>query len=203
VSAFHIRRLPHYSCIGQPIFLTWRLSGSLPVNRAFPAESTAGKSFVAMDRLLDTARRGPLYLGLPGIAALVEGAIRYRDTAGLYRLHAYVVMPNHVHMLVTPHTGISAIMQSPKRYTARQANLVLARTGQAFWQEESYDRLVRNRNEFERISAYIERNPVTAGLAPSPEEFRWSSARPIGNRPQISNLPHNSEFLSQETDVIF
>jgi REP element-mobilizing transposase RayT len=106
-------------------------------------------------------------------------------------------------MLVTPHTGISAIMQSPKRYTARQANLVLARTGQAFWQEESYDRLVRNRNEFERISAYIERNPVTAGLAPSPEEFRWSSARPIGNRPQISNLPHNSEFLSQETDVIF
>jgi putative DNA methylase len=189
VSAFHIRRLPHYSSAGQPIFLTWRLSGSLPVNRAFPAETTSGKSFVAMDRLLDTTRRGPLYLRLPEIAGLVEDAIRYREAAGQYRLHAYVVMPNHVHMLVTPETGISSIMRSLKRFTARQANVMLARTGQPFWQDESYDRLVRDRTEFERISAYIERNPVTAGLAVSPEEFRWSSARPIANRPHRAAEP--------------
>src|ERR1019366_7977568 len=60
------------------------------------------------------------------------------------------------------------------------------------WQDESYDRLVRNDTEFERIVHYIERNPVTAGLVGIPEEFPWSSARPIDNRPQVDNLPHIS-----------
>ena len=67
---------------------------------------------------------------------------------------------------------------------------MLGLTGQPFWQDESYDRLVRNQTEFDRIVHYIEWNPVTAGLAPAPEQFLWSSARPIGNRPQVDNLPH-------------
>jgi len=68
----------------------------------------------------------------------------------------------------------------------------LGLTGQPFWQDESYDRLVRNDTEFERIVHYIERNPVTAGLVGIPEEFPWSSARPIDNRPQVDNLPRIS-----------
>jgi hypothetical protein len=67
---------------------------------------------------------------------------------------------------------------------------MLGLTGQPFWQDESYDRLVRNDSEFERIVGYIERNPVSAGLAPTPGEFPWSSVRPIANRPQVDNLPH-------------
>jgi hypothetical protein len=62
---------------------------------------------------------------------------------------------------------------------------MLGLTGQAFWQDESYDRLVRNDSEFERIAHYIEMNPVKAGLAAVPEEFPWSSAGPIDNRPQV------------------
>ena len=69
---------------------------------------------------------------------------------------------------------------------------MLGLTGQPFWQDESYDRLVRNDLEFERIVNYIERNPVTAGLVLTPEEFPWSSARPIANRLQVDNLPHTS-----------
>jgi putative DNA methylase len=138
VSVFHIRRLPHYSSVGQPVFLTWRLNGSLPVNRTFPAATTSGKAFVAMDRLLDTAQSGPFYLRHPEIAAMVAEAIRCRDTAtGHYQLHAYVVMPNHVHMLVTPRVEVSVLMQSLKRFTARQGNRMPARTGQPFWQDES------------------------------------------------------------------
>jgi hypothetical protein len=73
------RRLPHYHSIGQPIFLTWRLHGSLPANRGFPPATTSGQAFVAMDHLLDTACTGPLYLRRPEIANVVVEAIRYRE----------------------------------------------------------------------------------------------------------------------------
>ena len=60
---------------------------------------------------------------------------------------------------------------------------MLGHTGQPFWQDESYDRLVRDEAEFQRITRYIEMNPVKAGLAAKPEDFPWSSAGPIHNRP--------------------
>jgi len=97
-----------------------------------------------------------------------------------------------VHLLITPRIDVSKPMQSLKRFTAREANRMLGRTGQAFWQEESYDRLVRDETEFRRITRYIEMNPVNAGLAVSPEEFPWSSTRPIDNRPQVDNLPYDA-----------
>jgi len=92
-------------------------------------------------------------------------------------------MPNHVHLLMTPVISISEIMQSLKRFTARRANQTPGLTGQPFWQDESYDRLVRNAMEFRRIMKYIERNPVVGGLAESGEAFPWYGARPIDNRP--------------------
>jgi len=151
------------------------LADSLPQGRAFPAKSLrSGEAFAALDRLLDEARTGPTYLRVPQIAALVEESILYRRSQ--YELHAYVIMPNHVHLLVTPQANLVTIMKSLKRFTARAANAFLSRTGTAFWQEESFDHLVRNENEFAKIKRYIERNPVRAGLARTPEEFRWSSA---------------------------
>ena len=65
---------------------------------------------------------------------------------------------------------------------------MLGFTGQPFWQDESYDRLVRDGEEFQRIVRYIETNPVNAGLVAMPEEFPWSSARPIDNRPRVADL---------------
>ena len=176
VATFHSRRLPHYHSAGQATFLTWRLHGSLPPNRSFDSALLSGKAFVALDRLLDGTRTGPLFLRLPEVAKMVVDAIRYRDLRA-YRLHAFVVMPNHVHLLMTPLVEVSKVMQSLKRFTAREANRMLGLTGQTFWQDESYDRLVRNGTEFERIVHYIEWNPVTAGLAATPEDFPWSSAR--------------------------
>jgi REP element-mobilizing transposase RayT len=117
---------------------------------------------------------------------MLVDAIRYREGRE-YDLHAFVVMPNHVHLLVTPLVAVSKVMQSLKRFTAREGNRILGLTGQPFWQDESFDRLVRNETEFERIWHYIEMNPVTAGLAATPEEFQWSSAGPIDNRPQVDN----------------
>ena len=87
-------------------------------------------------------------------------------------------MPNHVHLLVTLRVPFAKWLGPLKGFRAHRANELLGRTGGAFWQDESYDRLVRSDEEFERIRTYIENNPATAGLAASPEEFPWSSAAP-------------------------
>ena len=189
VTTFHRRRLPHYYSAGQATFLTWRLHGSLPANRSFPPAIASGQAFRAMDRILDSACTGPLFLRMPELAKMVMEAILYRDQRTC-QVHSFVIMPNHVHLLMTPFDRVSKVMQSLKRFTAREGNRMLGLTGRPFWQDESFDRLVRNDTEFERIVEYIERNPVMAGLAATPEEFPWSSARPINNRPQVDNLPH-------------
>jgi putative transposase len=93
-----------------------------------------------------------------------------------YVLHAYVIMANHVHILVTPMVAPSRLLGSLKGVTAREANKILGRTGQSFWQHESYDHWVRDAEEFERIRRYIETNPVKAGMVTEPSAYRWSSA---------------------------
>jgi putative transposase len=133
-----------------------------------------------MDRLLDEARTGAVHLNQPVIANMVVKAIHYNaNVLGHYLLYAFVVMPNHVHLLATPKVQLPKLTKSLKSITARRANEMLALTGTPFWQEESYDRLVRNATEFDRIQNYIGQNPMRAGLVNEACEYRWSSARPI------------------------
>jgi putative transposase len=75
-----------------------------------------------------------------------------------------------------PKVSPSRLLQSMKGATARQANLILGRTGEPFWQAESYDHWVRDESEWRRIAVYIENNPVKAGLVSRAEDYRWSSA---------------------------
>ena len=177
------RHLPHFYVLGEPLFVTFRLHGSLPGAREFSRESmTSGKAFVCMDRLLDSQLAGPAYLRIPEVAQLVVDSVEQGAKTD-YLLHAWVVMPNHVHLLITPHSPVSKLLQKLKGYTARGANKLLGRAGVAFWQDESYDRLVRNTEEFRRIAKYIIENPVKARLARSAEEYRWSSAWRGGLKP--------------------
>ncbi len=130
-----------------------------------------------MDRYLDEAQTGPHWLAQEEIAQLVENALRYAEHVHNYiRLHAWVIMSNHVHLLISPIVAPIKFLQSTKGYTAREANKILGRTGEPFWQSESYDHWVRDAAEFKRITAYIENNPVRAGRASSSEDYRWSSA---------------------------
>ena len=122
----------------------------------------------------------------------------YHHDGTKYHLHAYCVMPNHVHVLFTPilqpgklnpglnddtevgeradaRSPLSAVMHSLKSYTANRANEILARPGQ-FWQHESYDHWVRDANELNRIVRYIVANPVRAGLTARAVDWYWSSA---------------------------
>lgn len=176
--SFYRRRLPHWQPAGQALFLTWHLHGSLPRNRFPPPRSlSAGQAFVWMDRYLDCASSGPTWLLRPDIAELVSESIRYAERPlNFYDLHAWIIMSNHVHLLVSPHVAPSRFLQSLKGYTAREANRILERTGQPFWQSESYDHWIRNPEEFSRVQKYIEQNPVRAGLVAHEEQYRWSSA---------------------------
>jgi REP element-mobilizing transposase RayT len=172
------RRLPHWDVIGQPVFVTFRLHDSLPANRVFPPQQlTTGKAFVALDRILDNAAVGPKYLAIPEIAKRVVAALRDGDRRfHRYQLHSYVVMPNHVHALVTPSVYAAKWLGPLKGFTAYEANRILGRSGNPFWQHEGYDHLVRSDEEFGRIRRYIENNPASAGLVSEPQDFEWSSA---------------------------
>jgi len=172
------RRLPHTWPEGKRLFLTWHLYGSLP-HALYPPpnKQNAGRAFVWMDRYLDCARIGPLYLKQPPIAQLVVDSIRHgAQQLQYYELQAFVVMANHVHLLVLPRISPSRFLQTLKGYTAREANRLLGRTGQPFWQAETYDHTVRDDRESDRIKAYIENNPVKAGLVAKAEDYIWSSA---------------------------
>ncbi|MGO9229964.1 MAG: REP-associated tyrosine transposase [Bryobacteraceae bacterium] len=172
------RRLPHIYPEGKLLFITWHLHGSLPNNLyPPPTRQNAGQAFFWMDRYLDSAREGPLYLKQEPVAQLVVRSIRHcAEQLHYYDLHAYVVMANHVHLLVEPRINPSRFLQTVKGYTAREANRLLGRTGQPFWQPESYDHWVRDEREAGRIKDYIENNPVQAGLVARAEDYQWSSA---------------------------
>jgi REP element-mobilizing transposase RayT len=191
--SYYHGRLPHWTPEGKDLFVTWRLYGSLPPHRYVPSQGLrSGYAFVCVDRLIDRATQGPLWLRQPAIARMVVEALHHGDQVlSHYRLHAWVVMPNHVHLLITPRVELPKIMHSVKGFTAREANRLLGRTGLPFWQKESFDHWIRNNREFERIRAYIERNPVTAGLVASPEEYCWSSvvARPQSEAGQEAGSP--------------
>jgi REP element-mobilizing transposase RayT len=104
-------------------------------------------------------------------------ALRYGETTrGLYRAHAWVVMPEHVHLVLTPKEKLSEIVGWLKAATANRANRIIGRTGSAFWNREYFDHWIRSAKDFGRAVSYVERNPVIAGLAASPEEWPWSSA---------------------------
>ncbi|HEV2522222.1 MAG TPA: transposase [Candidatus Acidoferrales bacterium] len=169
-----------------PVFLTWRLYGSLPKGFAGHLRKWSGdtrKQFLNADRILDAASSCPLWLRDPETAGCVERAIRRGAELGRFVLRAYVVMPNHVHALLEPLVALQEITNGIKGASAREANVRLGRTGMPFWQDESFDRWIRDAGQFARTKAYVENNPVKAHLCARPQDWPWSSAHkepPLG-----------------------
>ena len=175
--------LPHWRQAEKMYFVTFRLADSLAQDRlkAWSAERDIWRSHhpepwdeptwheyharftEAMERMLN-AGYGACHLKLRPVAELVEQALMHFD-GERYQLADFVVMPNHVHLLVRPAAGhsLEQILHSWKSFTAKQANELLNRTG-AFWQDESFDHLVRSVSQFERFRAYIHSNPTEAHL---------------------------------------
>jgi putative transposase len=196
-SGVHTRGyLPHVKREGAWYFVTFRLADSLPQEVllefkrqqaeklcALPADAKpAAREEIdrelqrQVERYLDRGV-GECHLRRPEIAQLVVEALQY-FVERQYLLDEWVVMPNHVHAMLwpMPNYTLSEILRSRKRQTARDANIILGRTGQDFWQHESYDHWIRNDEEKFRIRRYIRNNPVIAKLCKSAEEWPWGSA---------------------------
>jgi putative transposase len=138
---------------------------------------TFRQSFLALDWEADKAAFGPVWLRDPRIATMVAEALHHGESAmDFYGLRAWVIMPNHVHLLLSPKKPLRVITRWLKGSSARKANLILDRTGETFWQDESFDHRVRDQAELEWLVHYAEHNPVTAGLISNPAVWPWSSA---------------------------
>ena len=107
---------------------------------------------------------GKCLLKSPRLAQILSDAIREFDDVR-YDLDSFVVMPNHVHVLVQFRQGydLSTVSQSWMRYTARQINKEIGRTG-VLWQPEAFDHIIRNPEQFEYLHRYISENPKKANL---------------------------------------
>ncbi|MHB1357361.1 MAG: REP-associated tyrosine transposase [Anaerolineae bacterium] len=139
------------------------------------------------------AGKGSCLLGSAAVATLVERCLLDGDGTR-YSLLAWVVMPNHVHMLVRTTAGwsLSKVMQSLKGYSTKLINQVLNRSGQV-WQGDYYDRFIRNQEHLQSTTRYIHNNPVMAGLATTPREWRFSSARFVNEVDETYHVPWTEE----------
>jgi REP element-mobilizing transposase RayT len=119
---------------------------------------------------------GECFLKQMKIAELVQDTLLYFDNEK-YKLISWVIMPNHVHLLLRPaeNQKLDKIIHSIKSFTAQKANEILNRQGK-FWQEEYFDRYIRNFEHFEKTVNYIELNPVRANLCENRSGWKFSSA---------------------------
>jgi putative DNA methylase len=176
--------LPHYDGGTITQFITVHLGDALPktvVDRwktelaAETDEEQKKQLYWRTEKYIDKGY-GECYLRQPAIAELVRDSLKHFD-GERYKLISWVVMPNHIHFLLTPFEEIEleGIVHSIKSYTALKANRLIKRTGK-FWQEEYFDRYIRDFDHFQNTVSYIEWNPVKAKLCLRPEDWLFSSA---------------------------
>lgn len=201
------RNLPHVHPDGYPLFITFRLAESLPIeilinlNKERESELNSASNtselndiekrhFGRCDDWLDRCTSGPRWLEDGKIAGIVAEKISDLGNSR-YKLFAYCIMSNHVHLLIehqrvkrAEHGGKSAkypvteTLRLLKGSTARYCNMQLKRTG-SFWHHESYDHFVRNEGELEWTIRYILQNPVKAGLVNEWTSWRFTYVNPM------------------------
>ena len=112
----------------------------------------------------------------PVVADMVQSAFLSFDGVK-YRLIAWCIMPNHVHVLIEPLIEVRKIVQSWKSFTGRwvmrrNAELELGVPGKSLWMREYWDRYIRNEGHLHTVIEYIHRNPVKARLCQFPESWQ-------------------------------
>lgn len=196
------RRLPHIYLPEQPIFITWRLKFDLPkpvlnelerIKQEYTAETEKlsdefrkmqnyinhKRIFGWLDSQYDKIDPGDVSLNSKEIGSILKDTILAQQELD-YHVYAFCIMPNHVHVLMTPYCAsefvnksLSDILKKWKGSSARAINLHLNRSG-SLWSPESYDHLVRNVDELSRVMDYIIQNPVSARLVHSWKDWEYT-----------------------------
>lgn len=211
VSGFHFRGvLPHLKREGGTYFVTFRQAGTLPKEilmrfkqerKVILQQAMAAKRPLTwheqeelfrwyssrVDKYLD-AGHGTCYLRDPELADLVAGAIGFFE-GQRYELRAWVIMPNHAHIVVWPMQGhtLSKVLHTWKSFTSHEINKCLPTKVVPFWQSESYEHLIRDDDDRHRCRHYTLMNPVNAGLCARPEDWTWSSSHIAQPSPAASS----------------
>lgn len=172
----------------------WRARGYLPhcderglvqhvifgLNDGFRAPPTAlnGASQRAAwaDREFD-AGHGSRILAKPEVAQIIQDCLLHGD-GERYAIAAWCIMPTHVHVVIEQFEGhtLSSVVQKWKSVSAHKINQLERRKGR-LWQPEYFDRFMRSEQQLEWTVAYVENNPVAAGLCEAPPDWRFSSAK--------------------------
>ena len=176
--------LPHFDQPGLIQAITFRLADALPAEKLQRwelelAHETDLVRDVEKKRRMEAwidAGHGACWLRKEAIAHIVEEALLHFDAAR-YRLLAWTIMPNHVHVLIETQEGwpLGGIVHSWKTWTAKKINAHLGRVG-TVWQRDYHDRYIRDGEHLARVTRYIEQNPVKAGLCAESKDWRWGSA---------------------------
>jgi type I restriction enzyme R subunit len=199
------RGLPHWAQDGRVVFITWRMNDSLPsetladwrtrrtswltlrnidpqvpgwkrrIHELPPADiAEFHETFTsAWHQLLDEGH-GSCALRSPECANIVHDSLLHFN-GDRYQMHSFIIMPNHLHMLVTFPDRDTMLSQceSWKRFTATHLNRRLGTTGR-FWQPDAFDHLVRHQAQYHRLLRYLAENPLKAHLKPT-EYILYSS----------------------------
>ncbi len=209
MTTYFRRNLPHYHLPNATYFVTFRLAGSLPFEAVHRLQETyetelrridqtlSGSQrmnarqkaqeahFARVDSLLDQVLYGPRWLSRAKCAQTVADCIHELEPKH-YHLHAFCIMPNHVHLLIDQqeipdpmprrdgrrYTTLSRTLRLLKGKSTALCNRILGRRG-AFWQHESYDHVIRNEPEYRRVLRYILENPLKAGLVDEWEQWPY------------------------------
>jgi putative transposase len=194
---FRRRNLPHLQPPDVPIFITYNLKFDLPEEikeiikqkrTIFKKNTNPSKSeiigfekriFELFDDFLVTYKHSPQWLAVTKIGDIIVESLHFLNNK-YYKLLAFCIMSNHVHILVKPLMdensqpfSLPKIMHDHKRFTARESNKILQRKGH-FWQDENYDHYIRNDEEFYNVVWYIINNPVKANLVKSWKEWKYT-----------------------------
>lgn len=203
----YYRNLPHIQPIGGTFFVTFRLKDSLPADvlNQFQLEKEARlaglqqdkatlyaeqkRLFAQFDEYLDGCLTEQAHLKEDTLARIVMQIMHNRN-GHEYDLLCYCVMPNHVHVVLDlsvqtamadsgddSYTQLHAVMKAIKGVSAREINITMKREG-SLWQKESYDHLVRDTAELDRVIQYVLNNPVKAGLVNSWQDWPYSYVAP-------------------------
>ena len=199
---FYTRNLPHFQPEGAIFSVTFRLAFSLPhtikeklkqEKKEFDRVSSSltgselhvyisdfeRKYFEEFDDFLDKYSKSPTWLSIEIVSKEVAASIHFLENR-LYDLHAYCIMPNHVHMIFRPlkyqneeFHSLSRIMYSLKRYTASSCNKLLRRKGH-FWHHENYDHFIRDDKDLAFQINYLFHNPVKARLVDEAQKWKYT-----------------------------
>ena len=180
--------VPHYNNPHTLQSVTFRLADSLPQSKLQQLERELcdvdpEKSDAARRKRIESwldAGMGCCALKHPVLASLMQETLLKFD-GDRYRLIAWCIMPNHVHVMIETIGALAKIVQSWKSFTGRwamrmNAGLGLGVPGSALWMREYWDRYIRDGDHFDNVVSYIERNPVAAKLCLQPADWPWSSA---------------------------